>query len=188
MFSKLRSQLTYANVVSTVCLFVVLGGTSYAVATGSIDSREIKNNTVRSKDVRNGTLRTSDVADLSLLAQDFAPGQLPKGEAGAKGDPGSPGVNGATNVTVRESAGTAVNAGATTLFVTKICNQGERATGGGAKLDSPSPEDRLVLSVPTDQFGNASSDGQIPRGWGARVFNGGAQADTARTSVVCAAP
>jgi hypothetical protein len=50
---KLRSHLTYANVVSTACLFVVLGGTSYAVAAGSIGSGEIKNNSVLSKDIRN---------------------------------------------------------------------------------------------------------------------------------------
>jgi len=75
MLSKLRPRLSYANVVSTVCLFIVLGGTSYAVATGSIDSREIKNNTVRSKDVHNQ----------SLLAKDFAPGQLPPGPPGPPG-------------------------------------------------------------------------------------------------------
>jgi hypothetical protein len=34
----MRERLTYSNVVSTLCLFIVLGGTSYAVATGSIDS------------------------------------------------------------------------------------------------------------------------------------------------------
>jgi hypothetical protein len=30
-----------ANVMATVAVFVALGGTSYAVATGSIDSREL---------------------------------------------------------------------------------------------------------------------------------------------------
>ena len=38
--------------VSLVALFVALGGTSYAVATGSIDSREIKNYTLTGKDMR----------------------------------------------------------------------------------------------------------------------------------------
>ena len=48
MLTKLRASLTYANVTATVAIFVALGGTSYAVATGSIDSRELKNNGVRS--------------------------------------------------------------------------------------------------------------------------------------------
>jgi hypothetical protein len=50
-----------ALVISCVALFVSLGGVSYGVATGFIDSREIRNNSIRSKDVRNNTLRTFDV-------------------------------------------------------------------------------------------------------------------------------
>ncbi len=45
-----------AMVVACVALFVALGGVSYGVATGYIDSREIKNNTIRGKDVKNGAL------------------------------------------------------------------------------------------------------------------------------------
>jgi hypothetical protein len=50
-----------ALVIACVALFVSLGGVSYGLATGSIDSREITNNTIRSKDVRNNTLRTFDI-------------------------------------------------------------------------------------------------------------------------------
>jgi hypothetical protein len=50
-----------AMVVALIALFVALGGVSYGVVTGYIDSREIKNNTIRSKDVRNGTLQSKDV-------------------------------------------------------------------------------------------------------------------------------
>jgi hypothetical protein len=98
MLAKLRSCLTYANVVATVAVFVALGGTSYAIATGSIGSREIENNSVgtkdlrnsgvRGRDVRNGTIRSADVGNGSLLAADFNAGQLPAGERGAQGLPG----------------------------------------------------------------------------------------------------
>src|SRR5215211_1687190 len=94
MLSRLGSRLSYANVVSTACLFIVLGGTSYAVATGSIDSREIKNNTVRSKDIRNNQVRSGDVRNQSLLATDFKAGQLPAGPRGPKGDNGDKGAKG----------------------------------------------------------------------------------------------
>jgi hypothetical protein len=97
--SKLRCRLTYANVMASVAVFIALGGTSYGLATGAIDSREIKDNSVRSKDlrdndvrgkdIRRGTIRSSDVGDSSLLAKDFARGQLPKGEKGEPGPPGS---------------------------------------------------------------------------------------------------
>ena len=45
-----------AMVVACTALFVSLGGVSYGVATGFIDSREIRNNTIRGKDVKNGAL------------------------------------------------------------------------------------------------------------------------------------
>jgi hypothetical protein len=72
-----------------LALFVALGGTSYAVATGSIDSREIKNNSIRSgdirnnnirgADIRNNNIRSGDVRNGTLLEEDFAAGQLPQG-------------------------------------------------------------------------------------------------------------
>jgi hypothetical protein len=61
VLAQLRSNLTYSNVMATVAVFVALGGTSYAVATGSIDGREIKNNTVRSKDIRNNAVTARDI-------------------------------------------------------------------------------------------------------------------------------
>ena len=47
-----------ALVIACIALFVSLGGVSYAVATGSIDSREIANNKIRSMDIRNGGVLT----------------------------------------------------------------------------------------------------------------------------------
>jgi hypothetical protein len=48
-------------VVACIALFMAMGGVSYGLATGAIDSREIKNNTVRGKDVRNGSVTGRDV-------------------------------------------------------------------------------------------------------------------------------
>ncbi len=53
-----------------IAIFFALTGTSYAVATGSIDSREIRNNSVRSKDVRNNTVLSRDVRDNSVRSAD----------------------------------------------------------------------------------------------------------------------
>jgi hypothetical protein len=60
-----------ALVIACVALFVSLGGVSYGVATGFIDSRELKNNTIRSKDVRNNTLRTFDVRNNEIRGFDI---------------------------------------------------------------------------------------------------------------------
>jgi hypothetical protein len=69
--SSLSRLPSPALVISCVALFVSLGGVSYGVATGFIDSREIKNNTVRSKDVRNNTLRTFDVRNNEIRGFDI---------------------------------------------------------------------------------------------------------------------
>jgi hypothetical protein len=59
-----------------LALFITLGGTSYAVATGSIDSREIRNNTIRTQDVRNHALVGRDVRDGAIGSQDVRDGRL----------------------------------------------------------------------------------------------------------------
>jgi hypothetical protein len=46
-----------AMVVAGVALFVSLGGVSYGLATGSIDSREIQDGSIRNRDFKDGTLR-----------------------------------------------------------------------------------------------------------------------------------
>ena len=71
MLSKLRSRLTYANVVASIALFIALGGTSYGLATGSIGSREIKNNSVRSKDLRNNNVRGKDIRTGTVTGSDL---------------------------------------------------------------------------------------------------------------------
>jgi hypothetical protein len=60
-----------ALVIACLALFVSLGGVSYGVATGFIDSREIQNNTIRSKDVRNGTLLTQDIRNNEIRGFDI---------------------------------------------------------------------------------------------------------------------
>ena len=71
MKSILRRRPSPALVIACIALFVSLGGVSYGVASGSIDSREMKNNTIRSKDVRNNTLRTFDVRNNEIRGFDI---------------------------------------------------------------------------------------------------------------------
>jgi hypothetical protein len=67
----LRRRPSPALVISCIALFVSLGGVSYGVATGFIDSREIRNNTIRSGDVRNNTLRTFDIRNNEVRGFDI---------------------------------------------------------------------------------------------------------------------
>jgi len=56
--------------VAVLALFISLGGVSYGVATGSIDGREIRNNTVRTQDLRNNDIRGKDVRTGTLGGSD----------------------------------------------------------------------------------------------------------------------
>jgi hypothetical protein len=57
--------------VAYLALFVALGGTSYAVATGSVDSRAIKNESVRSGDLRDNEVRSRDIRNRTIVARDL---------------------------------------------------------------------------------------------------------------------
>lgn len=60
-----------AMIVAVVALFVSLSGVSYGVATGFIDSRELKNNEVRSVDLRNNDIRTRDLRNNEVRGLDI---------------------------------------------------------------------------------------------------------------------
>jgi hypothetical protein len=60
-----------AMVIALIALFVSLSGASYGVATGFIDSREIKNNEVRSLDIRNNEVRTRDLRNNEVRGIDI---------------------------------------------------------------------------------------------------------------------
>jgi hypothetical protein len=72
--NKLRQRLTYANVMSTLAVFIALGGSSYAAL--HIDSADIANNSVRSVDVRNRTLTERDFKRNSLTGRSIRESRL----------------------------------------------------------------------------------------------------------------
>ena len=108
MPARFRSQLTYANVMATIAVFIALGGTSYAalkvtgknVPKDALTGADIKNLT--GKDVTNESLTGADIKNLtsgdivngSLLAEDFGLGQIPKGDTGPAGPAGPEGPEG----------------------------------------------------------------------------------------------
>jgi hypothetical protein len=69
--SILSRRPSPALVIACIALFVSLGGVSYGVATGFIDSREIKNNQVRSSDLRNNSIRTFDIRNNEVRGFDI---------------------------------------------------------------------------------------------------------------------
>jgi hypothetical protein len=70
MLPSLCRRFTYANVMATIAVFIALGGSSYAVAAGSIGSRQLKNNAVRSSDLKNNDIRGRDLRNGTLAGID----------------------------------------------------------------------------------------------------------------------
>jgi hypothetical protein len=71
MLRKLRSRLTYANVVATLALIVAVGGTS-AYAANTINSTDIVDGQVKSVDVGDAEIKSADVKDQSLTTFDIS--------------------------------------------------------------------------------------------------------------------
>ena len=66
MKRALRGRPTPGLVIACLALFLSLGGVSYAVATGSIDSRAIKDGSILNRDFKDGTLRGQEFKRDSL--------------------------------------------------------------------------------------------------------------------------
>jgi hypothetical protein len=93
----LRGKLTYANVIATLALFLVLGGGAYAAARlpkNSVGTEQIRNGAVSGAKIRSDAITGGKVKNGTLLAQDFASGQLPAGPVGPNGPTGPAGKTG----------------------------------------------------------------------------------------------
>jgi hypothetical protein len=92
--SRIKEQLTYANVVATMALVIALGlGSAWAadkLAKDSVTSKQIKAGAVKTGELADDAVTSPKVADGSLLGKDFAAGQLPAGPTGPQGPSGSP--------------------------------------------------------------------------------------------------
>ena len=100
----MRRHLTYANVVSTLCLCLLLGG-GITYAANTIGSADVVNNSLRSRDIKNRQVKTQDlkpnavngalVADNAITGDDVDESTL----QGVLGTPGAQGPTGETGAT-----------------------------------------------------------------------------------------
>jgi hypothetical protein len=111
MLSRIRSRLTYANVMSSLAVFLVLGGSAYALSANSVGSRELRPNSAGPKHIKNPGVRAFNIAPNHVRARHIqtdhvrtrhiAPGvvteeNLAEGVAisGPQGEQGPPGPQG----------------------------------------------------------------------------------------------
>lgn len=65
-----------ALVIALIALFVSLGGVSYGLASGSISSREIEDNSIRGKDVRRNQVTSREIRGRSIDGTDIRPNRV----------------------------------------------------------------------------------------------------------------
>jgi hypothetical protein len=113
MLNRLRPRLTYANALSTIVLFVVLGGGAYATIDRKVGPKDIRKNAIKKKQLapkavgrvhlKRGAVGTPAIRNGAVTAEKLAPGvavsgprgpQGIQGPSGPKGDPGEKGDRG----------------------------------------------------------------------------------------------
>jgi hypothetical protein len=101
MLIKLRSHVSFANVIAMVALFVALSGTSYAVS--KVGAKDIRTNAVRAKHIKKSQVRSKQIKNHSITSADLAPGvigsTLQSSAGQARRDAGPAGVTGSANYT-----------------------------------------------------------------------------------------
>src|SRR6266542_895802 len=72
MLDKVQGKLTYSNVVSTLCLFLILGGGTAVALSGhnTVFSDDIVNGQVKKPDVASNAVNGAKVADNSIKGAD----------------------------------------------------------------------------------------------------------------------
>lgn len=76
----IRTRLTYANVMSTIAVFLVLGGgAAFAAAQlgkNTVGTKQLKKNAVTAAKIKSGAVNSAKVADGSLTGADVADGSI----------------------------------------------------------------------------------------------------------------
>jgi hypothetical protein len=181
----LRPRLTYANVVSTLCLFLLLGGGAAFAATqlpkNSVGPRQIKRGAITPAKLAVATKRAiaAMIGEAGKTGKTGKTGpQGPRGATGPQGPQGATGAAGATKVAVR--------IGKVEKGSEAFCKPGEVAiSGGGVAAGS---ETNLYGSLPVNSQHEPTGEGKAPEGWfvGAQT-TAGVEAESL-AFVVCASP
>lgn len=117
---RMRERLSYANVISSLALFIALGGTSYALTLprNSVGSAQIRTAAAGASEIRAGGVRSTEVRNRSLGVQDISLGarESLRGKAGPPGPTGATGPSGVTYraaiaASGRQQQGNALNHG-----------------------------------------------------------------------------
>ncbi|MEA2141709.1 MAG: hypothetical protein QOI64_139 [Solirubrobacteraceae bacterium] len=110
MFRKPSLRLDYPTVMSTLAVFIALGGTSYALTLprNSVGAAQIRPGAVGSSELRVRAVRSKQINDHSVALRDvsFATRRALRGQRGSTGPAGPPGPPGiAYSVAINSGGG-----------------------------------------------------------------------------------
>jgi hypothetical protein len=87
---QIRKRLTYANVMSSIAVFLILGGaTAFAAAKlgkNTVGTKQLKNNAVTTKKIKNGAVTTAKLKDGAVTGAKINLGTLGKVPSAANAD------------------------------------------------------------------------------------------------------
>jgi hypothetical protein len=132
---RLRSKLTYPNVISTLCLFLLVGGgTAYAASEmlpkGSVGTKQIQKEAVTPAKLSKTSKAALTGPNGAIGATGATGPQGPKGDAGPKGDSGT-----LAAFAIEDVSAVSENNGAKEKEVSVTCLSG-KVLGGGYVLNS----------------------------------------------------
>jgi hypothetical protein len=148
LMKRARSKLTYANVISTLALFLVIaGGSAFAagkLGKNTVGTRQIKNNAITTAKIKDGAVTGSKIATSSL-------GTVPSATNAAHATT----ADTASRATTADSATSAGNAqtvgGKTAAQITAeskvTCPAGMKAQSGLCFETSPRPANLLATAI-----------------------------------------
>jgi hypothetical protein len=156
----IRRHLTYANAMSTIAVFLVLGGSAWALAKHSVGTKQLKNKAVTTKKIKNGAVTGAKIAAGAVPATSF-------------------------NVTVATASGPTLPVVGSVGGATASCPAGKKAIAGGGLSDNANNGSFIEDSRPvTANSGSPTAAGTFT-GWRVIWQNTTATAKNPTVYVVC---
>lgn len=133
--TQIRKRLTYANVMSSIAVFLVIGGATAFAALGknTVGSKQLKKNAVTSQKIKNSAVTTPKLKNGSVTAEKLAAGAVTVGAGSITSDKLAKG-----SVTAEKLAAGAVTIGAGSVTSEKLANgsvTNEKLAGGAVTGD-----------------------------------------------------
>jgi hypothetical protein len=151
--SRARRRLSFANVTSTMALFVALGGTSYAAITlpsnsvgksqirsGAVGQSEVASNSIGPGELRTNAVRSSEIRTNAVGASEIRPSAIDTDELADKGI-GAADLSDAAKAALADMSGVTFRAGSTAAGA---------AAGGNATSVSRTAAGDYVVTLSKD--------------------------------------